>query len=352
MAHETESPDVLDLTGPELAAILQADLGEPAYRAEQIQHAIYRLGRRDFESMTDLPKELRARLAERLPFRLPEVAERRTSTDGSRKYLLRLQDGREVETVYLADGERRTFCISSQVGCAFGCDFCLTARMQLVRQMRPGEIVGQVLLLADEGGHGREGFNVVFMGMGEPLHNLPAVSKALELLLSPAGLDLSYRRVTLSTVGLPDQIRSLGALQWRPRLAVSLNATSDALRSKMMPVNRSHPLRELLAALRRYPLRRGDRITFEYVLLAGVNDGVDQADELATLLRGMVAKVNIIPFNEDPALPYRRPTAETAEAFRKRLMERGIAVSIRWSRGLDIRAACGQLAVEAAPELA
>ncbi|MGD8376779.1 MAG: 23S rRNA (adenine(2503)-C(2))-methyltransferase RlmN [Acidobacteriota bacterium] len=342
-----ESPpsgDILDQTPESLGPVL-GELGEPAYRARQVLHGIYHHGRRRFDAMTDLPKTLRRRLAERFSLEPPRVRDVRQSGDGSRKYLLELRDGREIESVYLVDGERRTFCISSQVGCAFGCDFCLTARMKLVRQLSPGEIVGQVLRMADEGGHGREGYNVVFMGMGEPLHNLDALATALELLLGPDGLAMSRRRVTVSTVGLPDGIRRLARLPRRPRLAVSLNAASDALRSRMMPVNRSHPLDELFRSLGEFPLSRGDRITFEYVLMAGVNDAAADADALARRVRGIPSKVNVIPFNEDPALPYRRPETAVAEAFRDRLLQRKVAASIRWSRGADIRAACGQLAV-------
>ena len=339
--------DVLDLTPARLEAILVEEMGEPPYRARQILHGIYRVGNRDFDSMTDLPVVVRRRLSRRFPFRLPEAAQARTSRDGSRKFLFRLHDGREVESVYLVDGERLTFCISSQVGCAFGCDFCLTAKMGLVRQLTAGEIVGQVLRLADEGGHGREGFNLVFMGMGEPLHNLDAVATSLELLLSSRCLGLSYRRVTVSTIGIPEGIRRLATLQHRPRLAVSLNATRDALRSRMMPVNRVHPLADLMETLAAYPLRRGERITFEYVVMAGENDSLADADALASLIRKVSSKVNLIPFNEDPALPHRRPEQATVEAFRDRLLGRGVATSIRWSRGLDIRAACGQLAVGA-----
>jgi 23S rRNA (adenine2503-C2)-methyltransferase len=348
MAASPTPLDILDLTPAALRSVLADDLGEPPYRAGQILRGIFRAGRRDFASMTDLPRGLRERLAARFPFRLPEPRGVRASDDGSRKYLLGLADGRQVESVHLADGERTTFCVSAQVGCAFGCDFCLTARMGLVRNLTPGEIVGQVLRLADAGGLRREGFNVVFMGMGEPLHNLEAVAAALELLMAAGAMGLSYRRITLSTVGIPDGIRRLAKLPHRPRLAVSLNAARDPLRSRMMPVNRAHPIADLMEAVREYPVRRGERITFEYVLMAGENDAPRDADELAALVRRLPAKVNLIPFNEDPALPYRRPETPVIEAFRDRLLGRGVPASIRWSRGTDIRAACGQLLVEAA----
>ncbi len=325
---------------------MQEELGEPAYRARQIFHAVYQEHRRSFESMTVLPLNLRTRLTEILSLDLPAVHQMDTSTDGSRKYVLELSDGRKIEAVYLVNGTRRTFCVSSQVGCAFGCDFCLTARMGLVRQMSAGEILGQVLRLADSGGHGRHGFNLVFMGMGEPLHNFDALAAALDVLMSPEGLNLSYRRITVSTVGDVKGIERFAALTRRPRLAVSLNAADDTLRSKMMPVNRAHSLRELLDSLSQVPLRRGERITFEYVLLGGVNDSPEQADSLAALVRELPSKINLIPFNEAPGLPYRQPTDQRIEAFQSRLLEAEIPTSVRWSRGRDIKAACGQLALE------
>jgi len=342
------STPLLDLVPAALASRLVAEFGEPAYRARQILHEVLQRGARTYEAITALPRSLRERLADLLPIRLPEVVETRESADSSRKYLLGLADGTRIESVYLVDGERTTFCISSQVGCAFGCAFCLTAKMGLVRNLAPSEIVGQVLRLADAGNHGRERFNLVLMGMGEPLHNFAAVAAALELLLSPHGMDLSYRRVTLSTVGHVEGIRKLAELPFRPRLAVSLNAADDPTRASLMPIGRVHPIDELLRALTAYPLRPGERLTFEYVLLAGVNDALEQADRLASRLRPLTCKVNVIPFNEDPDLGFRRPTEEVARRFCERLVTRGLAATVRWSRGTDIRAACGQLITDAA----
>ena len=341
--------NLLDLGPTDLEAMLVKEFGEPAYRSGQLLHAIYREGRRDLDAMTNLPAELRRTLAARFPVRLPAIEEVQRSRDGSRKFLLRLVDGLRIEAVHIVDGSRITFCISSQVGCAFGCDFCLTARMKLVRHLTVGEIVGQVLRLADHAECGREGYNVVFMGMGEPLHNFEAVASALEILQSRRCMNISYRRITLSTVGDVPGIRRLGALRHRPRLAVSLNATDDVLRSRMMPVNRAHPLGALMEALRAYPLRRRERITFEYVLMAGVNDSLAAADSLASLIRRIPSKVNLIPFNEVPELPQAQPTTPVLDAFRERLRARGVATSIRRSRGEDIRAACGQLLSEVAP---
>jgi 23S rRNA (adenine2503-C2)-methyltransferase len=350
MPPANASTSLLDLPPAVLASRLQTELGEPRYRARQVLHEVLRRGARSYEAITALPLPLRDRLARQLPLRLPEVVETRDSADLSRKYLLALEDGRRIEAVYLVDGERTTFCISSQVGCAFGCAFCLTARMGLVRNLAPSEIVGQVLLLADAGGLRRERFNLVLMGMGEPLHNFDAVAAALELLLSPEGMGLSYRRVTLSTVGHVEGIRKLAALPFRPRLAVSLNAADDPTRVSLMPVGRAHPINELLSALTAYPLRPGERLTFEYVLLAGVNDAIEQADRLAARLRPLACKVNVIPFNEDSELAFRRPTEADARRFCDRLLSRGLAATVRWSRGTDIRAACGQLITDAARE--
>jgi 23S rRNA (adenine2503-C2)-methyltransferase len=342
------STHVLDLDLPALTAVMQDRFGEPAYRARQIVHAVYQRGARDFDAMTELPAALRARLPEWLDLTLPTIHEVKRSEDGSRKYLLDLADGRRIESVFLVDGERVTFCLSSQVGCAFGCDFCLTARMGLVRQLSPAEILGQVLLLADEGGLGREGYNLVFMGMGEPLHNFDALAGTLDRLMAPEGMGLSYRRITVSTVGDVAGIRRLGQLERRPRLAVSVNAAEDTLRSRMMPVNRAHPLAELMATLRAYPLRRGERITLEYVLLAGVNDAPEHADGLARLTRGLACKVNLIPFNAAEGLDYAPPEPHRLERFHARLVAAEVPCTVRWSRGRDIRAACGQLAVEEA----
>jgi len=341
---------LLDLVPAALAGRMTEAFGEPAYRARQVLHEVLQRGSRDYEEMTALPRPLRRRLAEEAPLRLPEVVEVRESADGSRKYLLELADGKRIESVYLVDGERTTFCISSQVGCAFACTFCLTATMGLIRNLSPSEIVGQVLRLADAGEHGREGFNLVLMGMGEPLHNFAAVAAALELLLSPDGMDLSYRRVTLSTVGHVEGIRMLAELPFRPRLAVSLNAADDPTRSSLMPVGKVHPIAELLRTLAAYPLRAGERFTFEYVLLAGVNDSLEQANQLASRLRPLACKVNVIPFNEDPDLSFRRPTETTARQFCERLVARGLTATVRWSRGGDIRAACGQLLTDSARE--
>ena len=348
MPMEPAATPLLDLAPAALATRLQSELGEPRYRARQVLHEVLRRGARSYGAITALPLPLRDRLARLLPIRLPEVVETRDSADRSRKYLLSLEDGKRIEAVYLVDGERTTFCVSSQVGCAFGCAFCLTAKMGLVRNLEPGEIVGQVLRLADAGGHGRERFNLVLMGMGEPLHNFDSVAAALELLLSPEGMGLSYRRVTLSTVGHLEGIRRLATLPFRPRLAVSLNAPDDPTRVSLMPVGRAHPIDDLLSTLAAYPLRPGERLTFEYVLLAGVNDALEQADRLASRLRPLTCKVNVIPFNEDPELDFRRPTEAGARRFCDRLVTRGLAATVRWSRGTDIRAACGQLMTDAA----
>jgi 23S rRNA (adenine2503-C2)-methyltransferase len=308
-----------DLRAQPLPALEQlvAALGEKPFRARQLFRWLHHRGAGGLEEMTDLPRQLRARLAER--FRLPtlERHQEQRARDGTIKWTWRTFDGQLVESVYLphvGDGEdeeepanrdRRTLCVSTQVGCAMGCTFCLTATMGLRRQLSAGEIVDQVhranrrLVELGEGKGPRPLTNLVFMGMGEPLHNLEALLPALEILLHPAGPDFSHRHVTVSTSGLVPGIDRLGA-ETRVKLAISLNASSDPQRDALMPVNRKWPIGELLSACRRFPMQQGRRITFEYVLLGGVNDGDDDARRLTRLVAGLPAKVNLIPYNESP----------------------------------------------------
>nr|WP_246325211.1 23S rRNA (adenine(2503)-C(2))-methyltransferase RlmN [Dissulfurirhabdus thermomarina] len=330
----------------ELEAWVRDELGLPAWRGRQVFRWLWRPGTVSFQQMTDLGKDLRAALAEAGEIRGFTAAGEQRSADGTRKFLWRLPDGARVESVYIPEERRRTLCVSSQVGCAMGCRFCRTARMGLVRQLTPGEIAGQVLAaverLGDAPGPVR---NLVFMGMGEPLANLPALARAIRILADDLGLNFSTRRITVSTCGLPRQMLELGR-SLDVGLAVSLHAPDDELRSRLMPVNRRHPLAELLEACRRYPLPRRRRITFEYLLLAGVNDAPAHARRLADLLRGLRAKVNLIPFNECPGIPFRRPSDHRVEAFRQVLLEAGLNATVRRSRGTDIAAACGQLYAE------
>jgi len=332
-------PNLLGLARHELAAAL-APLGEPAYRARQVWEAIHLRLVLDFAAMTELAKPLRQALAERFRIALPAVADRHLSQDGTTKFLFRLDDGATVEAVDIPDRNRRTLCISSQAGCALACRFCVTGYWGAGRDLAAGEIVGQVWSIrAQQAIEGR--LNLVFMGMGEPLLNLGAVRTALEVM----GPTISPRRVTLSTVGLLPGIEELGRWPERPNLAISLHAPDDRRRSELMPVNRTHPLAELMAALRRYPLEPRRRITFEYLMIAGFNDADRDADQLASLLRGLPSKVNLIPFNADPVLPraWRAPDPERVAAFRDRLERHGLTATVRRRRGDDVAAACGQL---------
>ena len=323
--------------------------GEPAYRGRQVFHWIHRRGVIDPQEMGNLPKRLRARLAEdglAWPLRLHST---HASTDGTRKLILRLGDREQVETVLIPqpvpDEQVVTQCVSSQVGCAMGCVFCASGVAGLKRQMSAGEIVAQVILGRKQFRDDQRLRNVVFMGMGEPLHNYSQVARALVLLTHPDGIDLSKRRVTVSTSGLVRQIDRLGRdFGGQVPLAVSLHAVRDPVRSDLMPINRKHDLADLIGALRRYPLPKRQRITIEYTLIGGVNDSVADASELVTLLRGIPVKVNLIPMNPIPSSTLSAPHARQVKRFRDRLAELGLSVFVRKTRGDDVAAACGQLA--------
>nr|PZN88871.1 MAG: 23S rRNA (adenine(2503)-C(2))-methyltransferase RlmN [Acidobacteriota bacterium] len=323
-----------------------AELGAPAFHGRQIFAWIHRRGVTRFEAMTDLPAGLRQALAERFAIYTPQLERVDQSTDGTTKFLLRLADDRRIESVYIPDTPAQTFCISTQVGCAMGCAFCLTGKMGLVRNLTAGEIVGQVRVLAHHTGLAGIAFNIVLMGMGEPLHNYDATMQALRILADPRGLGVHPRRVTLSTVGLIPALERLATEPLMPNLAISLHATTDPARTALVPLNRRYDLEALLDACRRFPVRRRARITFEYVLLAGVNDTPDDARRLVRLLDGIRAKVNLLPLNEAPGIPFRRPDDARVNAFAKILADKGVRVLVRRSRGRDIRAACGQLIVE------
>ncbi len=337
-----------DLANLELAAIEQAfeDAGLPRFRARQVFHWIYRKDVTDFQSMTDLPRQLRTRLAESFRISTPQLVHEARSIDGTRKFLFELSDGRRIESVYIPDTPKQTFCISSQVGCAMDCDFCLTGKMGFVRNLTPAEITGQVRVLASATGLLDKPFNIVLMGMGEPLHNYDAVMASMRTLAEEQGLAVSPRRVTLSTVGVLPAMQRLAAEPVMPNLAVSLHATTNATRDKIAPINRKYPLEDLLEACRQFPLKRRNRITFEYVLLAGVNDTPEDARRLVKLLGDIKAKVNLLPLNAAPGIPYERPSDGRVNAFAQILADHHITVSVRKSRGRDIRAACGQLIVE------
>lgn len=330
--------DLKNLTLEELTQFLFG-MGKERFRAAQLMRWIYRRGVSDFAAMTDLSKELREELDARafVSDWTPETAER--SSDGTRKYLYRLADGQTVETVRIPmEGERATLCISTQVGCAMQCAFCLTGTFGLVRNLEPSEIVNQVCAAIKDGPIN----NIVLMGMGEPLHNLDNVVRALQILYAPEGFDFSPRRITLSTSGLVPEMLELGR-RLRVNLAVSLNATTDAVRDELMPVNRRYPLKELMAACRQYPLSPRQRITFEYILIRDVNDTPADARRLVKLLHGIPAKVNLIPFNEHEGSAFRSPLPESIETFQSYLLDRNIVAIRRASKGQDISAACGQL---------
>jgi 23S rRNA (adenine2503-C2)-methyltransferase len=345
----------LNLWGLDRTALSEAlaQWSAPSFRSAQVYRWLY--ARRTFDAAlwTDLPRELRERLAGETTVEPGRLGERVRAADGTVKYRVELSRGGAVEAVYMrqpgATGERETLCISSQVGCALGCDFCLTARMGFVRHLDAGEIAGQVALIQHEHGLFGRPFHVVFMGMGEPLHNFDEVVAALRLLVDPDGFGLSRRRITVSTSGLAPAIERLAAEPIRPRLAVSLNASDDAVRDRLMPINRKYPIARLVAACRHWYERTRERFTFEYVLLAGVNDSDADVGRLIKIARGVPCKINVIPFNAVPGrLPYEPPAVARVEAFRAALVRGGVPASVRFSRGAEARAACGQLALEAA----
>lgn len=338
--------NLAELEPDALAAVVER-LGAERFHARQIYRWIHKRGVTAFDRMTDLARPLREQLAATAHVATPRMVRKDVSVDGTTKYLLALADGAQIESVYIPDTPAQTFCISSQVGCAMQCAFCLTGKMGLVRQLSAGEIVGQVRVLATDLGMLDRAFNIVLMGMGEPLHNYDETMKALRMLAATDGLAVPPRRVTLSTVGLVPAIERLALEPLMPNLAISLHATEKAQRDGLVPINRKYGLEALLDACRKFPLKKRNRITFEYVLLAGVNDTPDDARRLVRLLAGIRGKVNLLPLNAAPGIPFERPSEARVDAFAKLLAERGIAVSVRKSRGRDIRAACGQLIVEA-----
>ncbi len=326
---------------------LIAGIGERPFRARQIYGWIYARRARGFEAMTDLPEALRRRLAASWHLGRPEIARVQDASDGTRKYLLALDRGGAVESVFMPEARRITLCISSQIGCALDCRFCFTARMGLARHLDAGEIVSQVMLLSEDNRDrmADRPMNIVMMGMGEALHNYDASLRAVRLLADPEGLGVPRRRIILSTAGLAPAIRRLAAEPVRPRLAVSLNATTDETRSRLMPINRRHPLADLLDACAAFPLAPRERITFEYVLLEGINDAAEDPARLASLVRRhrLRAKVNLIPYNGGESPDFREPATDVVRRFRDALIALGVPASVRRNRGRDIQAACGQL---------
>jgi 23S rRNA (adenine2503-C2)-methyltransferase len=333
------------LLGMELSEIREAlGPGEPEFRARQVYEALYRTQVPDLVQITTLPGKLRAQLVAEHTVGLPEVERLYKSSDGTLRYLLRLEDGRTVETVWMPEDTRDTLCISSQVGCPVDCKFCMTALMGLERNLTAGEIVGQVLFVARDNGLLEPGarLNIVMMGMGEPLLNLPNVVKATRILVDPRGVGLSEKRITLSTAGIVPKIEELGREPVRPKLAVSLNASTEEMRQELMPITRKYHLKDLLDACRAFPLRTWEKLTFEYVLLRGVNDSDADARRVVKLLAHLNCKVNLIALNPGPGIPYETPDPERVHAFQA-IVKRSMPCFIRKPRGLDIFAACGQL---------
>lgn len=344
VVHQAVDPspreNLLGLPRSQLASKLESLVDRP-YRARQIYEALYARGISGFDEMTDLPAELRRRLVEAFRIEPPAEVRGTESADGTRKVLLRLADGATVEAVDIPDRSRRTLCLSSQAGCALACAFCVTGFWGAGRNLTAGEIVGQVLALRRGETPPFEGLNLVFMGMGEPLHNLPALRDAIEILAER----ISWRRITVSTAGVVPGIVELATWPKRPNLAISLHAPDDERRSRLMPINRTHPLDELLAALADYPLERGRRLTVEYLMIRDFNDALGDAEALSRRLRGLVAKVNLIPINADPVLGERMvpPDDATVTAFQNRLRDLGWIATVRRRRGDDVSGACGQL---------
>jgi 23S rRNA (adenine2503-C2)-methyltransferase len=346
-ATPSERTNLLGLPKAELESFV-AEMGSKPFRARQLMNWMYKRGEGDITAMTDLAKDFRAELVLRAEVAVPEIVKTQIASDGTRKWLLSGGNGQAFEMVYIPEEDRGTLCISSQVGCALDCSFCSTAQQGFNRNLTTAEIVGQVWLanreLGWQVGDNRIITNIVFMGMGEPLANFRNVVPAIRIFLDDLGLDISRRRVTLSTSGIVPQIYKL-AEEVNCALAVSLHAPNDELRSQLVPINRKHNIAELLAACWHYlDEQNGRSVTFEYVMLDGVNDKPEHARELARLLRDKPAKLNLIPFNPFPGTHYRRSPQAAIEKFRDELMQRGVIVTIRKTRGDDIDAACGQLA--------
>ena len=337
----TERINLYDLAPAELERTL-SEVVSPPFRARQIEEWLHLRGVDSFDAMTNIPKEIRARLAERFTVEFPEVLTRTVpASDGSQKYLFRLQDGQKIESVFMIIGDRMSICLSSQAGCAVGCTFCVTGFFGAGRNLTPSEMLGQFFVIAREKNIPMEQMNVVFMGMGEPLLNMENVVTTLDVLYK----NIAPRRITVSTSGIIPGLHELAKLEQRPNLAISINAPDQKRREEIMPITTKYPLDELMETLRRFPLEKGRDITIEYVLLAGYNDSGPDAMALARLVRGLHAKVNAIPFNEDANLPQwmKRPSDREIDRFVNTLVRNGVRVTVRRSKGRDIAAACGQL---------
>tara|TARA_B100000686_G_scaffold345226_1_gene429397 strand:+ start:230 stop:1357 length:1128 start_codon:yes stop_codon:yes gene_type:complete len=349
---ETTTPTRKNLIGLSRAALGEeiAALGEKPFRAKQLWHWIYHRGETDFAAMTTLAKSFREKLTEHFVLDRPDVARHQVSEDRTQKWLLRTEGGHLIESVHIPEEDRGALCISSQVGCTLTCTFCHTGTQRLVRNLEPGEIVGQFMLARDALGEwptptdgGRMLSNIVMMGMGEPLYNFENVKTALKIVMDEEGIALSRRRITLSTSGVVPMIQRCGD-ELKVDLAVSLHAVTDEIRNRLVPLNKKHPIEELLAACRAYPgASNARRITFEYVMLKDVNDSDADARALVALLQGIPAKVNLIPFNAWPGAPYECSSNNRIHAFARIVNDGGLSAPVRRPRGRDIFAACGQL---------
>jgi 23S rRNA (adenine2503-C2)-methyltransferase len=346
--------NLLGKSPEELRAFLQ-DMGEPTYRGRQIYHALYAERRSNFGAMTNLPAALRERLAHEAAIDLPKIVRTYHSDDGTLRYVLNLGATAEsenpstkaatIETVFMPEENRQTICISTQAGCAVDCHFCLTATLGLIRNLTAGEMIGQVVLALELNRDAlKPQTNVVLMGQGEPLLNYEAVLAALRILLDPNGMAISPKHITLSTSGIIPGIEKLGLEKVRPKLAISLNASTNEQRDKIMPINRKYPIEKLIEACEQYPLRTWEHLTFEYVLLGGFNDSAQDARRVARLLANLRVKMNLIPWNPGE-LPFEKPDPWRVEEFRRILTEKDVRAFVRYSRGQDVMAACGQLAL-------
>ena len=344
--------NILDFTRDELGNVVK-----PSFRAKQIFQWIYQKRVDDFSKMSNLPKDLRTKLEDEFTIAVPKILNEEISKDGSKKYLFGLQDGHTIETVLLPmKKEQRdekgniikeakyTICVSSQVGCKVGCEFCLTAKGGFVRNLTAGEIVGQVLAIYEHNQiPANRRVNIVYMGMGEPLDNLENVAKAIQIFSDEFGLSISPRRQTISTSGLAPKIKKLGEMNLGVLLAISLHAVDDELRQKLMPINKAYNIESVIQAVKEFPIDQRKRVMFEYLVIKDLNDDIKSAKKLVKLLHGIKAKVNLIYFNPYPGSPFQRPEPERVEKFQRYLLDHGILCTIRESKGLDISAACGQL---------
>lgn len=349
-----EFRDFFNYSYSELTELLETEFGATKFRATQLFEWVYRKGVTDFDQMTNISRELRSRLAASFVFPKARIHERRISSDGTRKYLFEVENGDLVESVMIKQVNRMTLCVSSQVGCAMGCRFCRTGTMGLKRSLSTSEILRQVNGVIEDAKNFGDSFqNIVFMGMGEPLHNFDGVTRAVRNLTDQHGYAMSPRKVTVSTVGLVPAIRKLAASDVSVSLAVSLNATTDEIRSQVMPVNDRFPIAELLDAVKAFPVGPRKKVTIEYVMLGELNDTEEDMRRLAKLMRGLPVKVNLIPYNDNAGLGFKTPPREWVFTWQRFLNSQGLQAFIRWSKGADIAAACGQLATESkrAPRL-